>query len=469
MVPILRHSFTKRIFNTLAFELLALNTCFLLLVFSRSMVWSRENRHAFLTVVFAISNTFVVQFSLWSFGLYSREVVYSGNRVLSNLIHSFLFSAVLLIPVWWLFSLSTIQLFDITFRFYLVALVGFMSLIGVERSLVLKLCNGSPYLGNILILGTGAATEKLVAEARRRHGKTLSLVGVLSEDPRDAGLPIDGCRVVGSLEDIERVVRQRAVGCILICMPIHSPRFPLEFLLKAKLMGIMVLDSSAFYEMVGKKVLLERLDPIQFLLSEGLLMTRMRWLIKGSSEKLVAILLLIGSAPVMLLTAALIKLTSPGPVLYRQRRVGKDGRVFELLKFRSMMNGAEKGGHAVWAQEHDPRVTVVGKVIRKFRIDELPQLFNVLRGEMAIVGPRPERPEFVERLKRQIPFYEKRHLVLPGITGWAQVEYPYGSSVEDAREKLRYDLYYIKSMSFFFDAMIVLSTIRTVLFARGSR
>jgi sugar transferase (PEP-CTERM system associated) len=469
MVPILRHSFTKRIFNTLAFELFALNACFLLLVFSRTLVWSDTNQHAILTVLFAVSNTLAVQFSLWSFGLYSREVVYSGNRVLSNLIHSFLFSAILLVPVWWLFSLSGVRIFDITFRFYLFALVGFMSVIGVERSLVLRLCNGSPYLGNILILGTGAATRRVVAEARRRHGKTLGLVGILSEDPAEDGRSVGGCLVIGALPDIERVVRERAVRCILISMPPHSPALPLEFLLKSKLAGIMVLDASDFYETLGKKVLLERLDPVQFLLSEGLLMTRLRWLLKGSSEKLVAILILMASLPVALLTAAAIRLTSRGPVFYRQRRVGRDGKEFDLLKFRSMVEGAEQNGVAVWAQKGDSRVTVVGRFIRKFRIDEIPQLINVLRGEMAIVGPRPERPEFVASLAAQIPFYEKRHLVLPGITGWAQVAYPYGASVEDAREKLRYDLYYIKSMSFFFDAMIVLSTIRTVLFARGSR
>jgi sugar transferase (PEP-CTERM system associated) len=343
-----------------------------------------------------------------------------------------------------------------------------MSLITLERTLVLKLFNDSPYLGSTLILGTGPATEQVVREARRHHGKTFQMLGVLTENPEEVGKSVDGCEVIGNLNEVQEIVAGCDVRCILISMPIYSPSLPTEFLLKCKLRGIQVIEVSEFYETLGKKVLLERLDPIQILLSDNLLMTRFRWLLKASSEKLIAIILLALASPVMLLTSLLIKATSKGPLLYRQVRVGKDGRLFQLMKFRSMTDGAERNG-AVWAQVDDPRVTRVGKVIRKFRIDELPQLINVLRGDMAIVGPRPERPEFVEKLARQIPFYHNRHLVPPGITGWAQVVYPYGATVEDAREKLRYDLYYIKNMSFFFDLMIVLSTIRTVLFARGSR
>ena len=470
MVPLLKHSFTPRIFKTLAFELLALNLCFSSLVLGRnSSTLSSESRYMFLTALFAISNTVVVQFSLWSFGLYSREVVYSGRKVISNLFHSFVFSAVLLLPVCWLFSLSSVKLFEVTTRFYLVGLIGFTSVIALERLVVLKLFNRSPYLGNILVLGAGPAAEQLVREARRNHGKTIRLVGILSEVPELVGRSVAGLSVVGAIEEIERVVESRDVRCILIALPLHSPALPTGFLLKCKLKGIKVLDASDFYETLGKKILLEKLEPVQLLFSEHLLMTRFRWFLKESSEKLAAVVILVLASPVLLVTAIVIKLTAPGPVLYKQERVGKDGRTFKLLKFRSMVMSAEKDGKAVWAMKNDPRVTPVGKVIRKFRIDEFPQLINVLLGDMAIVGPRPERPEFVERLAREIPFYDHRHLVPPGITGWAQVVYPYGATVEEAREKLRYDLYYIKNMSIFFDAMIVLSTIRTVLCAKGSR
>jgi exopolysaccharide biosynthesis polyprenyl glycosylphosphotransferase len=178
---------------------------------------------------------------------------------------------------------------------------------------------------------------------------------------------------------------------------------------------------------------------------------------------------LILSAPVMAVAALSIKVDSPGPVLFRQARVGKDGKVFMLYKFRSMSVDAEQRTGPVWASEDDPRITRVGRLLRKIRLDETPQMFNVLRGDMSFIGPRPERPVFVNQLKEQIPFYVLRFAVKPGITGWAQVKYPYGSTVEDALEKLQYDLYYIKNMSIFLDLLILLKSVQVVLFARGAR
>jgi exopolysaccharide biosynthesis polyprenyl glycosylphosphotransferase len=174
------------------------------------------------------------------------------------------------------------------------------------------------------------------------------------------------------------------------------------------------------------------------------------------------------SLPVALLAALLIKLESPGPALYRQERVGKNGRPFTIMKFRSMRADAEKSG-PVWARDKDDRVTRVGRVIRKIRVDEIPQFWNILKGEMSFVGPRPERPHFVRQLAEEIPFYEQRHLIAPGLTGWAQIKYPYGSSVEDARQKLQYDLYYVKNQSLVLDAIILFETVKTILFGRGAR
>jgi exopolysaccharide biosynthesis polyprenyl glycosylphosphotransferase len=182
-----------------------------------------------------------------------------------------------------------------------------------------------------------------------------------------------------------------------------------------------------------------------------------------------SLLHIVVAAPLMIATAIAIRMESPGPVLYRQKRVGRNGKEFDLLKFRSMVDNAEKLSGPTWASEDDPRVTRIGKIIRKFRIDELPQLFNVLRGQMSFVGPRPERRHFVQDLEQQIPYYGLRMTVRPGITGWAQVQYPYGASVEDSREKLKYDLYYIKNGDVLFDLWIVLKTIRVVLLQRGSR
>jgi exopolysaccharide biosynthesis polyprenyl glycosylphosphotransferase len=182
-----------------------------------------------------------------------------------------------------------------------------------------------------------------------------------------------------------------------------------------------------------------------------------------------SVLLGIVTAPLMLLTAIAIKLDSSGPALYCQERVGENGRVFRIYKFRSMRTDAEKGGRPVWARDKDDRVTRIGRFIRLTRLDELPQLWNVMRGDMSFVGPRPERPFFVEQLARDIPFYMQRHAVKPGLTGWAQVKYRYGSSIEDAVEKLRYDLYYIKHLSVFFDLTIVLDTVKVILFGKGAK
>ncbi len=191
--------------------------------------------------------------------------------------------------------------------------------------------------------------------------------------------------------------------------------------------------------------------------------------LKRAFDVSTSLVLLVLTLPLMLLTAALIRLEGPGPVLYRQQRTGLHGQPFTLLKFRSMTIDAEKGGSPRWAAQEDPRITRVGSFIRPMRIDELPQLMNVLRGEMSMIGPRPERPHFVDQLTRIIPFYGERAYVKPGITGWAQVSYPYGASVEDARQKLSYDLYYVKNRSLLFDMLILLATIRVILFREGAR
>jgi exopolysaccharide biosynthesis polyprenyl glycosylphosphotransferase len=198
---------------------------------------------------------------------------------------------------------------------------------------------------------------------------------------------------------------------------------------------------------------------------EGLLMAGVR----RGLDVVTALMLLVLTLPLMLLTALAIRLDSPGPVFYRQERVGKDGRVFTLYKFRSMRVDAEAGGAPRWASRDDPRATRVGRIIRLTRIDEIPQALNVLRGDMALVGPRPERPQFVERLASEIPHFHERHVVRPGITGWAQVNYPYGASVEDARAKLSYDIYYLRRRSLLLDLLILIATLRVILFQEGAR
>ncbi len=243
---------------------------------------------------------------------------------------------------------------------------------------------------------------------------------------------------------------------------------PVKELLRCRMNGIPVIEGETFYENLTGKILVEKINPSWLIFHEGF---QKDWATLAGKKVIGAVCSFIGLvvlSPIILLVSILIKIDSPGPIFFRQERVGKDGKVFTLVKFRSMTTDAEKDG-AKWASENDQRVTRVGRVIRKLRIDEIPQMWNVLKGEMSFVGPRPERPEFVKELSEKIPYYEQRHTVQPGITGWAQINYPYGASVEDALEKLKYDLYYIKHMCVLLDLYIILKTVKTILFREGSR
>ena len=242
---------------------------------------------------------------------------------------------------------------------------------------------------------------------------------------------------------------------------------PVDELLNCKLRGVRVTEPLGFIERELLRLEISLLRPSWALFSDGFVYSQLRDVVKKAFDIAVAILLLAVAWPFMLMTALAVYLESGGPVLYKQTRVGLNGKEFSIYKFRSMTQNAEKDGKAVWAQKNDARVTRVGAFIRNTRLDELPQLYNVLRGDMSFVGPRPERPQFVDELKEQIPFYDARHKVKPGLMGWAQLKYPYGASVDDARNKLKYDLYYVKNHSFFLDVLIVIQTVEVVLLGKG--
>jgi sugar transferase (PEP-CTERM system associated) len=246
-------------------------------------------------------------------------------------------------------------------------------------------------------------------------------------------------------------------------------KLPLDELLHCKTNGIPVLEGQSFYEKLAGRILAENINPSSFIFSEGFRKSRLpRFLTRCASLVLAAIGLLI-TLPLTVIIAVAIKLESRGAVFYKQVRCGEGDRVFELWKFRTMVDDAEALSGPAWAQENDSRVTRVGKVLRRYRLDEIPQMWNVLKGDMSFVGPRPERPEFVQNLKNIIPYYSERHTVKPGITGWAQVCYRYGSSAQDALEKLKYDLFYIKNMSIVLDLVVIFRTIKIVLRQSGSR
>src|SRR5262249_55269136 len=258
------------------------------------------------------------------------------------------------------------------------------------------------------------------------------------------------------------------IGQVIVAMPESRGSMPMTELLDLKVRGITVEEATSFYERITGKIALENLRPSWLVFSPGFKKSRLSLFLHSSLGVILSVLGLLLCFPIMIVIAVLIRLDSRGPVLFKQTRVGKDGKTFPLLKFRSMFADAEEKTGPVWAKKNDERVTRVGRIIRQLRLDELPQFFNVLRGDMSFVGPRPERPEFVEELTRSIPYYNQRHTVRPGITGWAQVKYQYGASVGDAVEKLQYELFYIKNMSVLLDIYIIFQTAKIVLLGKGA-
>lgn len=314
----------------------------------------------------------------------------------------------------------------------------------------------------LLLVGVSGAAFDLARELGERTERAVEVVGFISPDP----VPGDE-RIIGTIEDIPAIVRARNVDCVVVSLADARGTLPMDKLLEMKLEGVAFDHLASVYEQYTGRIAVENLRPSWLIFSDGFRKARALRAAKRALDVTGAAIGIVLSLPIMLLTAGLVTATSPGPALYRQRRVGQYGRVFTLRKFRSMREDAEAKTGAVWAGEGDERVTAVGRALRKSHIDELPQLWNILVGDMSLVGPRPERPEFVKDLKRDIPFYGQRHIVRPGLTGWAQVCCPYGSSVEDSLKKLQYDLFYIKHMSLALDAYVALRTVKNVIQGRG--
>jgi sugar transferase (PEP-CTERM system associated) len=318
----------------------------------------------------------------------------------------------------------------------------------------------------VLVLGTGQVGH-LISELEPTSARPFQIIGFLDDAPGASEMVPDGHMLLGKIQDLDVLVEETRPDIIVVAQLDRRGCFPTKPLLECRLRGIRVEDWPAFYEKATGKILVTAMRPSWLIFSDGFVKTPRTEIAKRLFDVSASLLGVILSAPLMVIAAIAIKLESPGPVLYRQPRLGKNGCVFILNKFRSMRRDAEKETGPIWSTEHDPRVTRIGAMLRRTRVDELPQLFNVLFGQMSFIGPRPERPEFVEKLQEQIPYYMERLAVKPGITGWAQVKYRYGSSIEDAVEKLQYDLYYIKNLSLFLDLLIVLNTVQVILFARG--
>ena len=335
------------------------------------------------------------------------------------------------------------------------------------RILLGKLLGGQVFKRRIVVLGAGARAARLKALAAK-PGSAFVVVGYVSMSETARVIPEAIARdAIYNLAD--HVVLLNASEVVL-ALEERRNALPLKDLLRVKTTGVHVNEISTFLERETGRVDLQSVNPSWLIFSDGFSSGRMLSAVfKRLFDVAASIVLLVLTLPLILLTAVAIKLESSGPAFYRQRRVGLYNVGFDCVKLRSMRIDAEVPGRAVWAETNDPRITRIGRIIRKLRIDELPQAWSVLKGEMSFVGPRPERPQFVEDLEQQLNYYAERHMVKPGITGWAQINYPYGASIEDSRQKLEYDLYYAKNYSPFLDVLILLQTIRVILWPEGAR
>jgi sugar transferase (PEP-CTERM system associated) len=322
----------------------------------------------------------------------------------------------------------------------------------------------------LLIVGTSDAAVALARELfERRQELGVELVGFVDTDAKRIGMSLINPGITGTIEDIPRITRERRVDRVVVSLADARGKLPMDQLLRMKLNeGVRFDHLASVYEEYTGRIAVENLRPSWLIFSEGFRRSRLVSATKRFVDIVLAAVGLLLVSPVLLILIPLIRLTSPGPAFYSQRRVGLEGRVFTIHKLRSMRANAESGTGAVWSRAGDPRVTPVGRILRRTRLDELPQLWNVLIGDMSIVGPRPERPEFVIDLSKEIPYYGERHAVRPGLTGWAQIRHDYGSDVQGTLQKLQYDLFYVKHMSVAFDLFIILETIKTVAVRPGS-
>ena len=399
---------------------------------------------------------------LFAVGLYSFHVAES----LANL------AARLLVAVFLAFVLHAIATYvfpsvRITMSALLPGLLLGSGLLFALHLAFLRLADLAHLKSRVLVLGTGEKAAKVGVLASRGRLSRFTVVAYLELEP--VARAVESARVVAMPNDLRAYAVSHAVDEIVVALEDRRGQLPLDDLVAARLEGVRVTDYQLFAEQAQGAVDLDALSPSWFFDRGGFRTARVHLTIKRAIDLAASVLLLAVTLPLLAATALAIKLESAGPVFYRQERVGQGGRPFMLFKFRSMRQDAEADGRPQWAQRADPRITRVGALIRKIRIDEIPQAINVLRGDMSFVGPRPERPFFVDELGAQIPFYRERHSVKPGITGWAQLNYPYGASVEDARRKLQYDLFYIKYYTVMLDLAIGLQTVRVVLWSAGAR
>jgi sugar transferase (PEP-CTERM system associated) len=409
--------------------------------------------------ILLVSAAFMI--CMYYFDLYDSSILSNRREVFSRLVGVLGTVCIVLAVLYYLYPPLELGRGIFAVGFMLVAVV----LVLWRR--IFSAINSQPqFAERALIFGDGPLATALLGELESRPELGVRVVGHgFAERAESGGDPIDQF----ACEELSRLVKVHRVNRIVVAMGDRRGKLPVELLLSLKSRGVLIQDGTDVYEAITGKVPIESLRLGWLLFSPGFHLSRFLLIYKRLASLLVSLVGLLLSLPFLPFVALVIKLTSAGPVLYRQKRVGRDGMVFDCYKFRTMRADAEADSGPTWVGDDDPRITRVGRFLRTSRLDEVPQLWNVLKGDMSLIGPRPERPEFVEWLSREIPFYHLRQSVRPGITGWAQVRYKYGSSVEDAKEKLRYDLFYIKNMSTGLDLVILFETTKTILLGRGAK
>ena len=405
----------------------------------------------------------ICQVCLYYCDLYDLKAVRSVKASSVHLLQALGAWSVLIGGVCALFAPSSIDP-----RLYIEAVFILFAVLICWRTGFFWLCKRRRLRHPTLILGTGELAKKLAAEILSRPEVGVRIVGFVSDDRSLVGKSLVNPTVLGHTSDLSRIVMRERVSEVLVAMPESRGSMPIAELLDLKIKGVSVVEATTRYEEITGKIALENLRPSWLVFSLGFKKSRLTQLYLLIMSMLLASIGLIVCFPLMVVVAILIKLDSRGPVFFKQERVGKDGKTFHLLKFRSMFLDAEQKTGPVWAKENDARATRVGRIIRQLHLDEIPQFINVLRGDMSFVGPRPERPEFVKELREKIPYYNQRHAIKPGITGWAQVRHQYGASIDDAIEKLQYDLFYIKNLSVLLDLYIIFQTLKIVILRRGA-
>jgi sugar transferase (PEP-CTERM system associated) len=426
------------------------------------LAYLMENLWGFLAKALVLLGVF--QVSLHYADFYDHKVAESPWQLVQGLLRALGLSCLLLSLMYYMLPQLMVGR-GVVF----IALSLTMFFVFAWNYLILQATRLKKWQQKVVIVGSGRVAKQTAQAILDQKGSPFEVLGFIDRDRSRIGERILNPGIIGAYDQLCQIVERERPVILVVALDDRRNSFPVDDLLNCKMKGVTIEDHTTFLKRLMGKLMIENLSPSHLIFSDGFRKSRFTLNAKRIIESVLSLTALIVLSPLFLIIAILIKVDSPGPVFLRQERVGENGRIFIIYKFRSMRNDAERFSGPVWAKQDDDRVTRLGKFLRKLRIDELPQFWNVLKADLSLVGPRPERPQFVKRLEQQIPYYALRHSVRPGITGWAQVSFSYGASVEDATEKLRYDLFYIENLSLLFDFMIILRTIKIVILGKGAR